>query len=345
MMTVQKPTQFGSVDSIGRDACATMGTTYRRDARHGGSFIGATSNFTQRTSSQRRGFTLVELMLAILISTMVFGAIWTSLGQLSKARSLSRTRMAAYVRADAAMNAVRRDLFSVLRSDDLFLTKLRINDGLARSVAGNVDRDDLLLFSSRMRLSRPAGTLNQGEGMEYEVQYRIVDDEAGSVLWQRRDAVADEYFDGGGVATPLVTDIASLNVEAFDGEEWFSNWDSDDDGLPFAIRLTIVAAIDDSLQNPVILRTVVPIDRVLPPYDAGLTEEELEALNNPENDPTGESGEGGEGNNGDNQPIPNVNIGGGGRRGGGGRSGGGDGGRGGGGGNFDVPRGGGGGGR
>jgi hypothetical protein len=116
----------------------------------------------------------------------------------------------------------------------------------------------------------------QGEGAEYETQYRVQDDALGPVLWQRRDAVPDEYYDGGGIATPLVENINGFNVEAFDGEMWHEEWDSDDFGLPYAIRMTIVAAVSTREgERPIVLRTVVPIDRVLPPFDL-LTEEEEE---------------------------------------------------------------------
>lgn len=232
-----------------------------------------------RFQTPRRAFTLVEMMLAIMVASLVLGAVWTGLGQLSRARGISRNRMNAHLRADAALNEVRRDIASVLRSDDLFWTKLRIQDGLASTDLGTVDRDDLLLFSSRMRLSRSDSILSQGEGLEYETQYRIIDDADGPVLWQRRDAVPDEWYDGGGVVKPIADDIIGFNVEAYDGEEWWDSWDSDERGLPFALRLTVVVPISRRIgERPVILQTVVAIDRVLPPFDAGLTEEELEEL-------------------------------------------------------------------
>jgi len=188
---------------------------------------------------------------------------------------MSRERMAAYLRADAALNAIRRDVASILRSDDLFWTKLRILDGERMTEWGPADRDDLLLFASRLQLTREI--YDQGEGVEYETQYRIEEHGDQFVLWQRRDPVPDEYFDGGGVATPLVQGVLSLNVEAYDGEEWWPTWDSDDFGLPYAVRVTVTVPIGDSPGAvPVALETVIPIDRVLPPFDAGEEEEDEE---------------------------------------------------------------------
>ncbi|MGI9014604.1 MAG: prepilin-type N-terminal cleavage/methylation domain-containing protein [Phycisphaerales bacterium] len=268
----------------------------------------------------RRGFTLVELILAVTVSVFIFSAVFSSLDQLTSAREISRSRMAAYVKADAALNAVRRDITSVLRSDDLFLCKFRIADG----VAGAFDRDDLLLFSNRLRVSRP-GQFVPSEGMEYEVQYRVVDDERGSVLMQRRDAVPDEYYDGGGIVTPLVEDVISLNVEATDGENWFPTWDSDIQGMPRGVSVEVVVAIHDRNADPVVLRTLISLDRVPPPFDSGLTEEELEALQNAEEQGEGENGNQNQGGDTGGGPI-NIpsqgGSGGGGGRGGGGRGGG-----------------------
>jgi prepilin-type N-terminal cleavage/methylation domain-containing protein len=226
-----------------------------------------------RGKSLRRGFTLIEVLLAVVIAAMVLGALWMSLGQLTRTRNISRARLQAHLKADAALNEIRRDVASVLRSEDLFWTILRIRDSSMASAWGRLDRDDLLVFSSRLQVSR--GFDFAGEGAEYETQYRADVDDAGAVLWQRRDQQADEYFDGGGVVTPLVEDIISLNVEAFDGEQWWSEWDSDQYGLPRAVSISVAAAITGHpAERPVILRTVVSIDRVLPPFDAFEEEDE-----------------------------------------------------------------------
>ncbi|TDJ57100.1 MAG: prepilin-type N-terminal cleavage/methylation domain-containing protein, partial [Planctomycetota bacterium] len=74
--------------------------------------------------SQRRGFTLVELMVAALMTAFVMSAVTMSLSQLSRAKAGGREQLAAHLRADAALNAVRRDVISVLRDQDLFWTRL-----------------------------------------------------------------------------------------------------------------------------------------------------------------------------------------------------------------------------
>ncbi len=224
-----------------------------------------------------RGFTLVELMVAALMSAFVLGAVSVSLSQLSRAKSGSREQLAAHLRADAALNAVRRDVVTVLRDPDLFWTRLLIIDHSASSPYGPMDRDEILVFNAQLRPIRDLDFI--GDGAEFEAHLRIDEDPDGIVLWRRRDAVPDEYPRGGGVATPLISGVVGLSLEAYDGELWNPSWDSDFDGLPLAIRVTVVASGCRDGQDPyasilATLRTVIPIDRVPPPIEPPAEDED-----------------------------------------------------------------------
>jgi hypothetical protein len=70
-------------------------------------------------------------------------------------------------------------------------------------------------------------------------------------------------------------------IEAYDGRAWYNTWDSDMEGLPVAVRITITSSghrgPDDVYEAPrAMLRTVVPIDRVLIPKDLLKVPEEEE---------------------------------------------------------------------
>jgi type II secretory pathway pseudopilin PulG len=231
---------------------------------------GVSVNKRQRTTRRSIGFTLVEVMLAAVISTFVLGSITVSLSQLSRAKDSSKTRLDAHLRADAALNAIRRDIVSVIRSDDLFWTRLLIRPDTVRTPIGDLDRDEILVFNNQLRAIHDIDF--NGEGMQYETQYRVAMSDAGAFLWQRRDPVPDEHPLAGGIATPLVEGIVALRFEAYNGTEWFREWDSDDRGLPEAVRITLIASGNRNGQDiwdaPLAhLRTVVAIDRVLQPAD------------------------------------------------------------------------------
>ncbi len=218
----------------------------------------------------KRGFTIIELVVAIMIAAIISGAVASSLSQLGRARNISRIRMTASRRASDALESIRRDVQSAVRSDDLFDTRLRLAPETVRSTVGEVDRDQLLLFNTRLR---PIRTIDySGEGDEYETQYRIEEDRDGPALWRRRDAVPDEFEDAGGIAEPIGDGVIGVRFEAFDGQSWIQEWDSDVDGLPISIRATVTASGarpgEDALNDPrslAVMRTEIPIDRVIKP--------------------------------------------------------------------------------
>ena len=218
----------------------------------------------------KRGFTIIELVVAIMIAAIISGAVASSISQLGKARNISRIHMTASRRASDALENIRKDVQSTVRSDDLFDTRLRLAPEVARSPIGEVDRDQMLLFATRLRPIRSIEY--SGEGNEYETQYRIEEDRDGPALWRRRDAVPDEFEDAGGIAEPIGDGVIGVRFEAFDGENWVQEWDSDVDGLPISIRATVTASGarpgEDAFldaRSLSVMRTEIPIDRVIKP--------------------------------------------------------------------------------
>jgi hypothetical protein len=184
----------------------------------------------------------VELMVAGVMAAFVLGAVSLCLAQLSDAKTSSR----------------------------MSLTRLLLFDGSTNTPLGRVDRDEILIFNTQLRPIRNLDFM--GDGIEFESHFRIETDAVGPVLWQRRDAVPDEYPRGGGVATPLVAGVVSMSIEAYDGDLWYDEWDSDYDGLPLAVRVMVVASGHrdelDLYDAPLAtVRTVIAIDRVLPPRE------------------------------------------------------------------------------
>ncbi len=225
-----------------------------------------------------RAFTIIELVIAIAVSAMVVVTIATVLSRISRGRDAARIRLEAVTRASAGLDAIRRDVAAVLRDGDLFYTRVLLLDGVAYTGYGEMDRDEVLIYNTRLRPTKR--DIYSGEGSEYETQHRIEDDSAGSVLWTRRDPVPDENGEGGGVATPAVDGVMGVSIEAYDGEQWYQDWDSDSMGLPWALRITVTATGDaagaelsDAARAISVLRTQVAIDRIVAPP----TEEEEEA--------------------------------------------------------------------
>lgn len=234
----------------------------------------------------RRAFTLAELVVAGLIAAIVVGAVGASLSQLARTRNASRTRLDSHLRTSMALDRVRKEIQSALRSDDLFDSRILIRDDTTGSPVGDLDRDELLVFNAKVKPTREKQY--SGEGLEWETAFRVEEDEIGPALWMRADPVPDEMDEGGGTAEPLMGGIVGLKFEAYDGMSWLDSWDSDIDGMPWAIRITVsgsgVADGGDPFEDPrdlMSLYTVVPLDRVTPPWVP------------PEDQPTGSGTDGG----------------------------------------------------
>ena len=225
-----------------------------------------------------RGFTVIELVIAIAVGAIVVVTIGSVLSRVSQTRDIARAQLDAVSRANAALDAMRADLASVIRDEDLYNTRVLLLDGTGYSALGPADRDEVLVYNNRLRPMKRDDY--QGEGGEYESQYRL--DAVDGVLWMRRDAVPDQNGEGGGMALPVVDGVVGISIEAYDGEAWYPDWDSDEMGLPWALRVS-VTAVGGDLENPVAsrpmvtLRTQIPLDRIVPPPPP--PEEEEAAMN------------------------------------------------------------------
>jgi type II secretion system protein J len=228
-------------------------------------------------SRTRRGFTLVEVLVAGIVAAGLAIATATSLSSVLRARVRSEAREAAHSRADQAAARIARDVLNIARDPDLRYSHLALRPSASQ------DRDEIPLL---IRSLTPVRNLEElPEGGLYEVQYRIATEEGQTWLWRRIDPAFDPVLDGGGIATALVRGIVAMRLEAYDGQAWFDAWDSDSDGHPHAVRITITGA-DDSGATRAIARRTIALDRVpLPP-----TEEADAAAQPASSRPSGNSG-------------------------------------------------------
>jgi type II secretion system protein J len=207
----------------------------------------------------RPAFTLVELIVAAIITVLIAGATTTALSQLLRARQGAAARQQATSRAFAAADMIARDAAECARDSDLLFAKVQVTD------AGDdgAERDGLLMLVRTLR--RVRGLDDYPEGADFEVQYRVEDSPDGPTLWRRADPALDEAIDGGGLATPVSPGIVALSIEASDDQDWWPLWDSDSEGLPRGLRVSVTGT-DDEGRLRVTARRVIALDRTpLPP--------------------------------------------------------------------------------
>lgn len=235
-----------------------------------------------------RAFTLVELIVTLVIGSMVATATTLAMSQVLKARESSASRQQARARAEAAASMIAQDAANLVRDKELTFCKLSITSGGAE----HAEADDILMLIHSMRPVRGIDGIPEGD--VFESQYRLMPEpgKTAMALWRRSDPGFDRVLDGGGVASPLVSGVDSLSIRAYDGNEWFEEWDSDLDGLPHAIRI-VVRAESDGGRATAVVRRVIAFDRV-PVYTQAEKDiiAEQQAAQDEQNQSSGNSGSG-----------------------------------------------------
>src|SRR5262245_4594353 len=107
-------------------------------------------------SRERRGFTLIELIVAGVITAFILSSVSMTLSQLGRAKNTAKRRFDAFMRADTALNNIRRDIAAMSRRDDLFYARFLIlhDSNSVRAHNEQFQRDSVLLFNTRVRATR-----------------------------------------------------------------------------------------------------------------------------------------------------------------------------------------------
>ncbi len=205
----------------------------------------------------RRGFTLVELIVAAVIVALIAGGTTLITFRLLRTRG-SAGAAEAFARANMAAMLIAQDLANTARDEDLAHARLALTPGGSDAASA---RDQLLVQIAGVRPVRAASP--QNEGPVHTVQYRLDPDPSAPgtlALWRRADALPNTNLEGGGMAVPIAPGVVALQFEALDVEEWVEDWDSDVDGYPHAVRVTVTAT-DSAGERRASVRRVVALDR------------------------------------------------------------------------------------
>ena len=106
------------------------------------------ANRPLRENIRPSGFTVIELVIAIAVGAIVVVTIGSVLSRVSQTRDIARAQLDAVSRANAALDALRSDLVSVIRDEDLYNSRVLLLDGTGYSTVGPADRDEVLVYNN-----------------------------------------------------------------------------------------------------------------------------------------------------------------------------------------------------
>lgn len=225
---------------------------------------------------RRRGFTLIEMMIAITVAALILGASYATLNAGFASQKLVEPRLDAVQNARVALALLTADLRAAcpLSKDYDFLGAQRKIDG--------AEADNLDFGTHNYTPKRPS------EGDFCQISYYVEKDkESGELtLWRRRNPRFALNALSGGSREPIARGIASLQFEYYDGFDWYDTWGELDHkardaaavatvaepntpGLPVAVRITLSMyparreKKDEEKSNsepPLVFRTVAPLE-------------------------------------------------------------------------------------
>jgi general secretion pathway protein J len=181
-----------------------------------------------------KGFTLLEILVAISIASLLLIAIYGVFGPLSEARDQIEARGAVYHQA--------RGLYDRLGKE------LRSLSGTASSLSGGKDPRG----QTYLELNSLAGTPMGGiPGGAVAIRYLWAEDRTpGStekaLFRSERISWAD---DDGQPGQRMIADIANFEIGFFDGTQWQTDWSATATRRPEALRISLIL-VDGEEQGP-----------------------------------------------------------------------------------------------
>jgi general secretion pathway protein J len=212
-------------------------------------------------AGSRRGVTLIEIMVATAILSMVSAMIWASFDQGARVTRQVEASQDQYHEAQVALSVITRDLASAFLSKHVNPTEPMAVYSFVGESEGRADRLDFDSFSHR-RTVRDSHESDQCEVGYYGAS--DLEDPSLTNLVRRESPIIDDEPREGGRRLILVRDVVEFDVTYYDREQdtWEESWDSTQattgqpDRLPDQVRILLTVRDGD---QELTFTTQVPI--------------------------------------------------------------------------------------
>jgi general secretion pathway protein J len=180
--------------------------------------------------SRNSGFTLLEVLIAVVLLGILTAALYGSYFGVIQARECASAGMESRRELGATLDLIRREVSSALFNS---------SDKRLRFVVE--DRDNFGAHSSTLELTTlapPSGQMSHSESGIIDVTYRMDEKNKKQTLTrQERDLFSEEETFP---AYPQMELISTFLVECYDGSKWVKSWDTAiNNKLPAGVRVTV----------------------------------------------------------------------------------------------------------
>ncbi len=188
--------------------------------------------------SESGGFTLLEVLVALLLMVILTGALYGTYFAVAKGRDRAIAGLEPLSDTRATLDLFRREIDSAYYSKDNKRLHFVVED---RDIFGKPSSTlDFTAVTTPLTGSVPTSDL-------MEVRYKAVEKD-GKLLLTRSER--DFCLDIEAVAYPQMEEIQGFLVECYDGNTWVKSWDTGlNNGLPQAVRITLTIREGDKTSD------------------------------------------------------------------------------------------------
>jgi len=191
----------------------------------------------------RRGFTLIELSIAILLMSILFTVMFTTFYAASRIENNTSPLNQARTQALLALNLVQSSL-----NQAYYIAEIDRLVFYGKSEGSGEFRTDAVSFASVF-----SGSEAVGLPAVREVSYYLKRPEAGKPgsLYRREDQNIDDHPYTGGVHYKILDNVESFKLAySLNGKEWVDNWSSKASRrFPRLIRIEITIKVGDRIEK------------------------------------------------------------------------------------------------
>jgi general secretion pathway protein J len=195
------------------------------------------------TPLRSRGFTLLEVMIAVAITAGMGLMMLGTFSQVDRAREMTQDQGDRYAGARLALSRLSRELSMAFISDHFDKNRLRDRP------SAFVGRDDQILFTTfaHERLGRDVRESDQ-EAVEYTLE-TDPDHSGERALFRRSKAHIDEEIDRGGRKDLVADHLTAFRLLYFDPRknDWVRDWSTKSvdrqNALPSRVRIELELAV------------------------------------------------------------------------------------------------------